>query len=109
MAKFTPLTTTHSLQPGHCRAFTLAGQELLLANVDGKYFAIEDRCSHEDSPLSLGCLKGELISCTLHGSRFNVKTGVPTEEPAIDPVKTFKLRIVEETIEVDLDQAYGQQ
>ena len=77
-------------------------QNLLIANVDGRFFAIEDRCSHEDSRLSLGCLKGELIDCTLHGSRFNVKTGWPVEEPAVEPIRTYKVRVKDNMIEIEI-------
>jgi 3-phenylpropionate/trans-cinnamate dioxygenase ferredoxin subunit len=49
----------------------------------------------------LGCLKGELISCTLHGSRFNVRTGEPMEEPATEPLNRFDVRVRDDQIEVD--------
>ena len=102
MSSYVPLTSIETVLPGSAKAFSVKGREILLANLDGKFFAIEDRCSHEDSRLSLGCLKGNLISCTLHGSRFCVKTGIPEEEPAVDAVKTFKLRINHKLIEVEL-------
>lgn len=101
MPKFTPVTPVTTIKNGTAKPFTIDGQDILIANLDGEFFAIEDRCSHEDSRLSLGCLKGDLIDCTLHGSRFNVKTGLPVEEPAVDPVRTFKVRIKNDMIEID--------
>ena len=102
MPKYTPVTAATTIKKGVAKPFAIDGHNLLIANVDGKFFAMEDRCSHEDSRLSLGCLKGELIDCTLHGSRFNVKTGLPVEEPAVDAVRTFRLRVRGGMIEIDL-------
>ena len=75
---------------------------ILLANVEGKLYAVDDMCTHEDSSLSLGCLKGELISCTLHGSRFNVRTGKPMEEPATQALQRYPVRIRNNRIEICL-------
>ena len=97
------LISCSDLLPGKFKSFLLKGNKILLSNVDGEFFAIEDRCSHEDSPLSLGCLKGDLISCTLHGSRFCVRTGEPMEEPAIDPVKTFSLTIENNEVYIHIE------
>ncbi|MEE8365705.1 MAG: non-heme iron oxygenase ferredoxin subunit [Gammaproteobacteria bacterium] len=102
MPKFIAITPATTIKKGRVKPFSVGGHNLLIANVEGRYYAMEDRCSHEDSPLSLGCLKGELIDCTLHGSRFNVKTGIPVEEPAVEPVKTFRVRIKDDMIEIEL-------
>ena len=66
---------------------------VLLANVEGTVYACDDTCTHEDSSLYLGCLKGALISCTLHGSRFDVRTGEPQDPPASEPLATYAVRI----------------
>lgn len=66
---------------------------ILLANVEDKIFAVDDTCTHEDSSLALGCLRGELVKCTLHGSWFSVVTGAPTEEPADEPLNTYEVEI----------------
>jgi len=101
MPKFYPVTSIKTIKTGSAKSFNLQGRNILIANVDNEFFAIDDMCSHEDSPLSLGCLKNELISCTLHGSRFNVKTGLPVEEPATEPVQTYVTRINGEMLEVE--------
>ncbi|MFV2031398.1 MAG: non-heme iron oxygenase ferredoxin subunit [Gammaproteobacteria bacterium] len=103
MPKFIAVTPVTRIKAGIAKPFTVDGQNLLIANLDGKFYSIEDRCSHEDSRLSLGCLRGDLIDCTLHGSRFNVKTGIPVEEPAVEPVRTFRVRVQNDMIEIELD------
>ena len=89
--------------PGKTLKITTTIGDILLANVEGKIYAVDDMCTHEDSSLSLGCLKNDLISCTLHGSRFNVRTGQPMEEPATEPLNCYPVRVVDERIEICLD------
>lgn len=84
---------TGDLQAGEMMRVEAHGERILLVNVDGEFFAICDACSHEDASLYLGALHGELIRCPLHGSRFNVKTGEPLEEPAEEPVAVYPVKI----------------
>ena len=71
-------------------------------NVDGQLYALDDYCSHEEGSLSEGYLEGCEVECPLHGARFNVKTGAVTEEPAVLPVDSFPVRIVDDNIEIDI-------
>jgi len=99
---FIDITSVNDLPTGKTKRFTTELGNILLANVDGKIYAVDDMCTHEDSSLSLGCLKGELVYCTLHGSRFNVRTGEPMEEPATEALQRYAVRIVKDRIEVSL-------
>ena len=99
---YVDITSVNNLPSGATRKFTVGNSDILLANVDGKIYAVDDMCTHEDSSLSLGCLKGELVSCTLHGSRFNVRTGEPTEEPATEALQRYKVRIQNDRIEINI-------
>jgi 3-phenylpropionate/trans-cinnamate dioxygenase ferredoxin subunit len=99
--RFVAVAQVEELPPGTTRRVVVQDHPILLANVEGEIFAVDDMCSHEDSSLSLGCLKGELVSCTLHGSRFSVRTGQPMEEPAIEPLNRFGVRVRDGRIEVD--------
>lgn len=65
------------------------GQCILLANIEGIVYAIDNTCSHEDASLYNGALKGDCVECPLHGSRFSFKTGHPMEEPATEAVRTY--------------------
>jgi len=62
--------------------------EILLANSDGKVYALCDRCSHANAPHSMGTLNGKVVTCPMHGARFDVTTGNKVGEPmALDPSK----------------------
>lgn len=91
------------LAPGRTLKINTTVGDILLANVEGKIYAVDDMCTHEDSSLSLGCLKGELVSCTLHGSRFSVRTGQAMEEPATESLRRYSVRVKHGRIEICLD------
>lgn len=90
---FVQVATVSEILPGQTLRIQHEQRDILLANVGGTLFACDDTCTHEDSSLSLGCLDGELVKCTLHGSRFNVRTGQPVEEPAEEPLRTYPVRV----------------
>jgi len=50
-------------------------KEILLANVDGSFYAIANKCTHLGGSLSKGSLDGSIVTCPRHGAQFNVKTG----------------------------------
>ena len=58
-------------------------REILVANVDGKFYAIDDRCSHMNAPLSRGGLRGKIVTCPQHGAQFDVTTGKKQAEPTL--------------------------
>lgn len=71
-----------------------AGQErIVLANVDGEVYALENRCSHQDLPLSDGELDGDRLECLHHGATFDVCTGTAMALPAIKSVATYVVEV----------------
>ena len=81
------------LAPGTMKRIDIGGRRILLANVAGRFCAADDTCTHEEASLSTGVLKGELVKCPLHGSRFNVCTGKALEEPAEESLRTYPVRL----------------
>ena len=90
--EFVAIARAGELQEGTMRRFDVAGRRILLANVAGKLYAVDDTCTHEEASLSTGVLKGELVKCPLHNSRFNVRTGEALEEPAEESLRTYPVR-----------------
>jgi nitrite reductase/ring-hydroxylating ferredoxin subunit len=58
-------------------------REILVANVDGKFYAVDDRCGHTSARLSRGGLRGNIVTCPLHGAQFDVTTGKKLTEPRL--------------------------
>ena len=68
---------------------------ILVFNHEGTYFALEDRCSHEDFELSSGAFDGNVasIECVLHGARFDIRDGRALCAPAYSPVPKFPVKL----------------
>jgi 3-phenylpropionate/trans-cinnamate dioxygenase ferredoxin component len=82
------------IAPGTAKRYILDGVAMAIARTDEGVFAINDRCSHADVSLAEGEVDGCAIECWLHGSAFDLRTGVPLSLPAIEPVPVYALRVV---------------
>ena len=90
--------TTDEVPVGQLKAIQTQSERIVLANVEGDLYALEDQCSHQDLPLSAGELEGTQLECVFHGAKFDVCTGRATQLPAVRPVKTFDVRVEEGAI-----------
>jgi 3-phenylpropionate/trans-cinnamate dioxygenase ferredoxin subunit len=93
-----------AIAPGKFLKVELDQRGYIIARVGDDYYAVEDNCSHEDYPLSYGCLDGKRIKCSLHGSRFSLETGAPEDEPADAPIKTYRVQVADGQIWLDPSQ-----
>ncbi len=76
---------------------------LLLVRLNDDWFAVEDRCSHADCSFSSdGEIDGGTVICNCHGSEFDVRTGEVLVTPAIDTIRTFRVRESHGKLEVEL-------
>jgi 3-phenylpropionate/trans-cinnamate dioxygenase ferredoxin subunit len=90
--------------PGRSRRCVVGGYAVLVCNVGGDFYALADTCTHDRGPLGEGRLRGHLIECPRHGSRFDVRDGEPTTPPAMLPVATYPVRIRDGSVEVLLPE-----
>ena len=95
------------LQPDTPSRIVVDGIAMAVVRTAEGVFAINDRCSHADVALSEGEVDDCAIECWLHGSAFDLRTGVPLSLPAIVPVPTYPVRITGEgdaaVVEIDPD------
>jgi 3-phenylpropionate/trans-cinnamate dioxygenase ferredoxin component len=74
-------------------------------NLGDEYFALEDRCSHDDGPLCEGdfdCDEGVAV-CPRHGANIDIRSGRALTLPAVETVKTFPVRVVDGIVKVQID------
>lgn len=81
---------------------TLDEKSLGIFRVGEEVFVIDDVCSHEYALLSTGYQEGDTIECPLHQAIFNLRTGQHLSPPARCGVRSYKVRIEDENIFVDL-------
>jgi nitrite reductase/ring-hydroxylating ferredoxin subunit len=80
---FVKVAETSEISAGKMKMVKLEGKEILIANVNGNYFAIGDICTHAGGDLSKGSLEGNIVTCPKHGSKFDVTTGKVVSGPKI--------------------------
>jgi 3-phenylpropionate/trans-cinnamate dioxygenase ferredoxin subunit len=92
------------LPPGSVKIVRVGQVAVGVYNLDGEYYAIEDRCSHDDGPLAEGDFDPEdaVVVCPRHGSRFDIRTGRPLTLPAYQPVETFPVVVEDGWVKVDI-------
>ena len=87
------IASTKDLPPGKMMGVENSGKEVLVANLNGEYYAIGNICTHASCKLSEGTLNGEKVRCPCHGSTFDIRTGAVLKGPAKNSEPSFKLRI----------------
>ena len=105
MSDWINIDAVDNFKHGHGRVVDLGELQIAIFNVNGEYYAVEDSCSHDHSPI-LGCpsgaetvLDGEEIICPRHGSRFCLKTGTALTPPAYEALAVFPVRIVDGVVQ----------
>ena len=75
MADFIEVARLDQIRPGSGSRFTVAGRDVAVFNVDGNICAIGDTCPHAGGSLGMGKLDGRIVTCPVHGMKFDVTTG----------------------------------
>jgi nitrite reductase/ring-hydroxylating ferredoxin subunit len=97
---FVPVTTTSELAPGAMTWVIVDRERVLIANVEGIFYAVRDACGHRQAPLSRGTLDGHVIECPLHFATFDVRTGKLLSGPVADDVLTYTVQVKDDTVYV---------
>lgn len=71
------------ISPGTLKRARAFDQDILLSNVDGKIYATSNRCGHSNASLARGALQGKVVTCPLHGAKFDVTTGKNLSGPQL--------------------------
>jgi nitrite reductase/ring-hydroxylating ferredoxin subunit len=71
---------------GKMKHVGVKGKEIVISNIGGKFYAIDDRCGHMSALLSMGNISNErIVTCPFHGASFDVTTGRKVREPNLTP------------------------
>jgi nitrite reductase/ring-hydroxylating ferredoxin subunit len=83
--EFVEIARVNEISDGKMKHIEVDGKEVLIANVGGKFYAINDRCGHMNALLSMGNLTGNTVTCPFHGAKFDVTNGRKLSEPILTP------------------------
>jgi len=103
MNDFVKVAKISEILPGEVKSYLVENEVIAICNVEGKFYALKDECTHLEFPLSDGLLEGETITCAHHGAEFDVRSGEALCMPAVEPVDTYEVKVDGEDIYVLLD------
>jgi nitrite reductase/ring-hydroxylating ferredoxin subunit len=99
---FVKLASTNDAKPNSLMGVTVSDQKVLLANVNGNYYALSNVCMHRGCQLSKGKLQGETVVCPCHGSTYDLKTGNFVKGPTKKPQAKYELKVENNEIMINL-------
>ena len=91
------MTRVSELAPGSMTWTVVEGVRVMVANVDGTFYALKDACGHRQAALSRGTLHGHAVECPLHYARFDVRTGRLLDGPTSTDIPTYEV-VVEDGV-----------
>lgn len=94
MAEFVEVARLEEVPPGQSTTVVVSGKNIALFNVDGTVYATDDACLHAGGSLGTGKLEGKVVTCRLHGWRYNVTTGNTLNVPDYG-VKSYPVNVAD--------------
>jgi nitrite reductase/ring-hydroxylating ferredoxin subunit len=84
--EYMEIAKTNEIANKQMKHVEIKGKEILIANIDGKFYALNDRCAHMNALLSMGKLANDnIVICPFHGARFDITTGKKVKDPVLTP------------------------
>jgi 3-phenylpropionate/trans-cinnamate dioxygenase ferredoxin subunit len=97
------IARTEDVPSGRGLAVDIDGLRIAVFNVDGRFYAINDTCTHAEASLAEGDVDGTTVECALHGARFDLVTGEVLAPPAERPVTAYKVHVQDGEIQIELE------
>jgi nitrite reductase/ring-hydroxylating ferredoxin subunit len=95
---FKNISKVKEIPSGQMKAVEFEDETVCIVNVGGKFYAINNVCTHEGGPLAEGTLNYYEVECPWHGARFDIRTGEVKTPPAESPVSTYEIKVEEDNI-----------
>jgi toluene monooxygenase system ferredoxin subunit len=102
MGTYVKIAKIWEIPRNEMKLLNVKGYEILLINVEGEFYAYENKCPHAGHPLFFGGLDGKILTCGFHYAKFDVTTGKSLGPITKNPLKTYKVRIKNSSVLVKL-------
>ncbi len=100
--EYVEIAPASELPSGERMFIEIGGKPIVVFNVAGQFFSIDDVCSHDDGPVGEGNLEGYNITCPRHGAQFDIRTGQVMQMPAVVDIAAYPVKVVDGTIQLGL-------
>jgi nitrite reductase/ring-hydroxylating ferredoxin subunit len=98
------LCAVSDVPPGTARKVTVGDLTIAVFNLDGDFFATDDICTHGFASLSEGYIEDGIVECPWHGGSFDIRTGVPREDPCRIPLRVYAVTVRDTEVWADLHE-----
>lgn len=102
---FAPAMKLAEVPQGSMRVRVIAGREILICHTREGVFALDNICTHAHARMCEGRLRATRLVCPLHGASFDIRDGRVLTPPAVLPLLSHKVRVIDGTIEIALSPA----
>ncbi len=102
MPEYIKVAVTDDIPPNQGKLVEVQGKKIALFSLEGRYYAIDNTCTHRGGPLSEGELEGDEVTCPWHGAKFKVTSGAVLSLPAPQGVQSFPIRVAGNDLEVEI-------
>ena len=113
-SSFTKVADASEIPAGRMKMVKVGEEEILVVNVAGKFYAVSNPCPHKKGDLSKGTLEGKVLTCPLHGSKFDVTTGKNSLGPkgmmlrgSTGDLKAYEVRVQGTSVSVYKRSSWG--
>ena len=100
--EFLDIAPASELPNGERLFVEIEGRSIVIFNIAGQFYSIEDVCSHDDGPVGEGELEGYNVVCPRHGGEFDVRTGKAVQLPAVVDIAAYPVKVVDGMIQVGI-------
>ena len=102
MEEYQWATEVKGFAPGTMQMVRIGGNSVLLVNIEGKFYAMTNFCTHSKCYLHNGKLRGKILTCPCHFAQFDVTTGAVLAPPAKEPLTMYPLKVEGDGIYVQI-------
>lgn len=99
----TKAASMSEVPPGFKKTVFLSGKRIMIANVDGEFFAVDDTCTHAQCSLGgEGFLDSNVVMCGCHGAQYDVTNGKVLALPAVEDLSSYPTKVEGNDVFVEL-------
>ena len=95
---FVAIASVGDIPEGGMKCVPVERARVVVAHVDGRFYAFSDICGHRNAPLSRGRLAGHIVECPLHFAQFDVRSGKLIDGPVSADVASYETRVEGDTV-----------
>ena len=93
MENFIKVASVSDIQDGDMISAEIEDGKVIIARLEGEFYAFDEECTHAGCGLSDGDLDENIIQCPCHGAEFDIRTGEVVSPPAVEPLRIYQVKI----------------